>query len=251
MKYYIAMRVFDKRNSGGTNYLHKTIGSMMRSGLFDSSDFELHLFDGGSKSMDYLNPYFGLRNTHVHKVDGKITNNENWLRSVDYAERLDCDHILCVEDDILVCDRWIESIKKFVMNNNHLIDTNPMVSFYAPYSEIKQRTENRDKHWKYPYRKFYGTQCVMFRKLVGLECSRHIRNAIENMDQYNFNFRERCAANGMKSRSIDLWLQEWGINEFPKQTFVASCPSYVQHIGRKGENHLHQSHFLGEDWSYN
>ena len=250
MKYFITMRCIDR--SPKENYIHTTMKSLIKSGLFESDiPFEFHLFDGkANSSTEYLDQYKSLKNLYVHKTENEITKNENWLRSVKFVDSIDCDYVIQLEDDLLFCKNWLESINEYIEKHKYLIRNNPMVSFYSAYKEIERRTIKKKDSWRQEYWKFYGTQCVLFKKDTALEVVNHIENGIKNFDTYPFKIRKRENAGGMKAACIDLWLQEWGTNTYSKKHFIISCPSFVQHIGIAENKHLHQSHFLGENWSY-
>jgi hypothetical protein len=250
MKYLIVMRVIDR--SPKVNYIHMTMKSLISSGLFRSKiPFEFHLFDGGSSCISYLNQYRDLKNLFVHKTEYKITRNENWLRSVGYINYTKHQYVIQLEDDLLFCDKWLESIDAYITKHQGLIDNNPMTSFYAAYKEIERRTKRKIEHWPGTYQQFYGTQCVLFKRDIALKVVKYIRNSLVNFDNYDFKFRKKGhVPHGMKGACIDLWLQEWGEHEYPHKSFILTCPSFVQHIGAAEGKHLHQSHFLGEQWSY-
>lgn len=250
MKYFITMRCIDR--SPNENYIHTTMKSLIKSGLFESDiPFEFHLFNGKvNSSIEYLDQYKLLKNLYIHKTENEITKNENWLRSIKFVNSTDCDYVIQLEDDLLFCKDWLESIDVFIRKHKYLVRNNPMVSFYAAYREIERRTNKKQEFWKQEYKKFYGTQCVLFSKDIALKVVEHIENGIKNFDTYPFKIRSRKNAYGMKSACIDLWLQEWGMNIYPSNHFVVSCPAFVQHIGEVENKHLHQSYFLGEEWSY-
>ena len=249
MKYLIVMRVIDR--SPEVNYIHTTMKSLIKSGLFESKiPFEMHLFDGGSDSIEYLDEYYPIRNLFIHQTKFKITRNENWLRSVEFAKNTDCQYVIQIEDDLLFCKHWLGSIDAYIKKHQDLIDNNPMVSFYAPYPEIEKRTNRKIEYWEGTFQQFYGTQCVMFKRDIALKVVDYIRDAIKTFDTYPFHFRKMPHAGGMVGACIDLWLQEWGVHEYPHKAFILSCPAFVQHIGATKDKHLHQSHFLGENWSY-
>jgi hypothetical protein len=225
--------------------------SLISSGLFKSEiPFEIHLFDGGSASIDYLDEYYPIRNLFIHKTKEKITRNENWLRSIEYCKDIDCEYVIQIEDDILFCNKWLESIDAYIKKHQSLIDDNPMISFYAAYPEIEKRTKNKIEYWPGTFQQFYGTQCIVFKKDIALKAVDHIIKGINNFNTYPFHFRKAQHAGGMIGACIDLWLQEWGIHEYPKKSFILSCPAFVQHIGETEGKHLHQSYFLGQKWSY-
>lgn len=252
MKYFIAMRVIDR--SSGEHYTHTTMKSLINSGLFESKiPFELHLFDGGSSSIDYLNQYKSLKNLFFHEAKEKTTKNENWLRSIEHCKDKDCKYVILLEDDLLFCKYWLESIDDYITKYQKFVNEAPMVSFYAAYQEIRRRTDEEKEYWRQRFQQFYGTQCILFKKDIALKAAEHITNGIKNINDYSFKFRgkNRRIPVGMMSACIDLWLQEWGVHEYPKRHFFVSCPSFVQHMGEAENKHLHQSHFLGEDWTYN
>jgi len=249
MKYLVVMRVVDR--SPNENYIHTTMKSLIKSGLFKSKiPFEFHLFDGRPNSSDYLDQYKSLEKLFIHKTEKEITRNENWLRSVEYAKHTDCKYVIQIEDDIIFCKHWLGSIDAYITKHQKAIDDIPMVAFYAPYPIIEKNTKKKIEHYPGTYQQFYGTQCILFRKDIALKVVEYIRDAIKNFDTYPFHYRKMPHAGGMIGACIDLWLQEWGIHEYPKKNFLFSCPAFVQHIGRTEGKHLHQSHFLGEDWSY-
>lgn len=250
MKYFITMRCIDR--SPKENYIHTTMKSLIASGLFNSKlSFEFHLFDGGSPSLDYLKQYKELKNLSIHTPKVETTKNEDWLRAVGYCEQIKCDYVIQLEDDILFCNKWLESINTYLKKHKKLIDDNPMVSFYTPYKEIERRTKKKIEYWDQSFQQFYGTQCILFKKDIALKAVNHIIKGIKDINNYSFKFRKKNhKPAGMIGACIDLWLQEWGVHEYPNKFFIASCPSFVQHIGETPNKHLHQSHFLGQKWSY-
>lgn len=250
MKYFITIRVVDR--SPKENYIYTTMKSLITSGLFNSKiPFELHLFDGKPNSSEYLNKYESLENLFVHRTEKEITRNENWLRSIEYCKDKDCEYVIQLEDDILFCKHWLESIDAYIAKNQKFVNKVPMVTFYSAYQEVRRKTEAKREYWNQSFQQFYGTQCILFKKDIALKAVKHIIDGIENIDKYMFKFREKGHKPvGMKGACIDLWLQEWGVHEYPNKYFLVSCPSFVQHIGETEGKHLHQSHFLGENWSY-
>ena len=250
MKYLIVMRVFD--NNPPNSNIHDTMRSLIKSKLFESQiDFEFHLFDGGSSSINYLDKYKELNKLFIHETDKKITKNENWLRSIEYAKEVNCEYIISLEDDLLFCKKWIESVDKFLEKYRHLLNNrSKMFTFYSSYKEVENKTNEKAEYWKEPYSKFYGTQCILFTKENALKCADHIKKGINDIKNYPFKFRKAENAFGLIEQCIDLWMQEWGQNTYPDHHFIASCPAFVQHMGRKEGRRLHQSHFLGEEWSY-
>jgi hypothetical protein len=56
MEFLIVMRTFNYNSK--INFIHETMESLVKSGLFNSEiSYQLHLFDGGSDSLDYLEKY--------------------------------------------------------------------------------------------------------------------------------------------------------------------------------------------------
>lgn len=256
MKYYICMRTFNSlyNPKPRKNKIKRTLESLEKSGLFKSNiPFEFHLFDGGSPDINYLLSSVKEHMT-LHRFINRLTRNENWLQSIEYSTYIDCDYIISLEDDLLFCKNWLESIDKYIKNNSNVINTNPMTTFYSAYKEIEERYKLKERkltYWDMNYNLFYGTQCVLFKKDIGLFAAKHIKEGIKNFNTYKFNFRNRKNCGGMKVMCIDLWLQEWAKNCYKNQKFIASVPCFVQHIGAKaGEPRYHHGFFLGEEWSY-
>lgn len=268
MKYLIVMRTINRDysiNDYTDNFIHTTINSLIKSDLFKSKcDFEFHLFDGGvplndkllpisieKPSIEYLNKYKYLKNTFIHCADKYLTKNENWLRMISETKYIVYDYLIMLEDDLVFCNKWIESINLFCNKYENLLNNHPFISFYASYKEIEKEYKKGKEYWdQYTAEQFYGTQCILFKKKKALECFDYISNGIENIN--DIVFKKPRNTELLKIRCIDLWIQEWLMNKYPDSNVVASCPSFVQHIGEKTASHLnlHQSFKFDDDSNF-
>jgi hypothetical protein len=233
MEYGVMVRTFDR---GRVNYLEQTLESFQRSiaphALVSGS---LHLFDSGSPDPAWLDGYPGVH----HFPERKLTPNENAVALMRGVAEVDCDWALFLEDDIIFCDDFLGSVDRWL--TEHASPDRHLYSFYTPYKEVQNAAERGDTYWQYPIKNFYGTQCLAMRR-------EDMLSAADGL--------ELIMATWHSTKGYDLLLKAWAKETWPKiDYFLASAPSFVQHIGTESAIssaaafHSNGS-FQGEAWSY-
>lgn len=233
VEFGVMVRTVDRASQ--KNYLAETLASFDRSiAGHPEIPYELHLFDSGSPDPSWL---AGLPGIH-HFPGKKLTPNMNAVAQMRGIAAIDCDWALFLEDDIIFCadflgsaDRWLS---QYATPDIHIY------SFYTPYSEVLQAFKRGEGAWAYPISGFYGTQCLALRREDALSAAEGI---------------EKLALKWHSSKGYDLMIKAWAKETWPMQrNFLASAPSFVQHIGvessiSSGRFHANSS-FQGEQWSY-
>jgi hypothetical protein len=240
----IVMITKDRMEKGKQNYIQQTVGSLYHSGLLASrTRYEFHIFDGGSKSLNYLREtpfYSSVCGYNIHSVDGRLVSNALIPPNVNAGRALiyggsrvpDADWVLFLEDDIEVCKDFLDGVAVYVQYKNPLYK---VCTFYTPYREVEDQYKMFGKGtWAYPVKAFYGTQAFAIRPPDALSLGNYLCNL------------------SYPTSSYDIEMKNWHGNE---GYFLASVPCYVQHIGKdsllfEDEKRFHQcTSFQGVDWS--
>ena len=226
----------DEKRSG-KNYINQTMQSLDRSGLWGSSTpYELHVYDGGSKDLSFIEPQWRNR-MQLHTIDKKILPRENCGRAIIDATNYGGDWIMFLEDDIAVCKDFLDAAASWIERNVN--EQHRVLTFYTPYREVQEAVLRGVELWHYPVLAFYGTQAIAIRTSDAQSCGDHIHDDVEYSPQ-----------------SYDLSLKRWHMNNYPDHGhFLATAPCFVQHTGEDsalnpGRFHACQS-FIGEDWRPN
>lgn len=149
--------------------------------------------------------------------------------------------VLFMEDDLDFCRDFLGSVGRFLDKYGH-DERYRLFAFGAAYDQINQAVRNGDDCWPYPIDAFYGTQCFAIRAADAVSLGNYISSnppirTVNNPDAY------------------DLMFHTWAKNLYPGNCFLASAPSFVQHIGRqsictgKDETHRFES-WPGREWTY-
>lgn len=247
MKYALGMLVFDREQGEAIvveygvmirtverqpNYLRQTLADFERSiSGHEPIPYELHLFDSGSPDGNWL---AGLPGTH-HFPAQKLTPNQNAVALMQGVAEVDCDWVLFMEDDISFCDDFLGSVDRWLSEHGN---QNRVFTFYTPYREVDNAFKGGQSSWGYQVEKFYGTQCLAMRPQDALSAAKAL---------------DRIAKTWHSTKGYDLLLKAWA-KEQGIRSFLASAPSFVQHIGTESSISSARFHacssFQGPDWSY-
>jgi len=215
------------------NYIDRTLESLERSGFFDS-DLRpaLVLTNSNPARGEYLEKFRRLPRTTVTDPGTAAGLSVNAGSAIVAAARTGADYIIIIEDDIIFCNRWIESIDAWL--RSHASAEHRLFSFFTPYREVTNAMNQGRDSWKYPLQAYYGAQCWGVRGGDGRSIGEFIRT---------------CPGN------YDVALQHWVKRAYPQVSHhLASCPSFVQHIGLISAlgsgNPPVIDDFPGERWSY-
>lgn len=239
------MRTLDRRPA--TNYLGDTLAAWSRSHSTGTPP-ELHLIDSGGSAdlqgfiVDALNTAGAPAPRHFHPAPDnvRLTNNQNALRALQIGHRAAplADYLVHLEDDIDVCRDLDGSIRRWLRDYGGVASA--LYTFHTPYRQVRQRFLAGESIWEYPIRAFYGNQCwAMPMDLVP--------SAIR--------FLEKTIPTWNSGQGFDLLLKRWAQETWKgHEHFLASCPSFVQHVGEQSSLHPGRFHqngsWPGRQWTY-
>lgn len=231
MEYGVMIRTYDRQR----NYLRETLADFERSiAGHPPVPYELHLFDSGSPDPHWLD---GLPGVH-HFPTEKLTPNQNAVALMHGTAETDCEWILFMEDDISFCDDFLGSVDRWL--TEYATEGRRVYTFYTPYHEVEKAFNRGESAWDYRIDKFYGTQCIAMRREDALAAAKMI---------------EMRLLSWQSSKGYDLLIKDWAKQKWPGiHDFLASVPSFVQHVGEESSINSGRFHsctsFQGPDWSY-
>jgi len=244
LKYLIAIPCVNRAERNAINVIDKTFESFEKSGLFDSSiQFDIMLFESGSKDISYLNfieeKYNTKKNIHILTSNLSLNGNSNTLRMFFHISRLQVntyDFVIWMDDDVYVCKKFLENADRWIKDyaNYSLFS-----SLYVPYNSAQIPGQPLNVHLA-NLPGFYGTCCTIFKPLLAKYVLPHWYDQHFEKFEYNPDTRFR---DGLRK-------------QFPKAMYICvSYPSLVQHmnIGSaiKQKTKVYKGHktknFIGEE----
>jgi len=238
--YSINILTLDRSASGRQNYLAPTMQSLVRSGLFERSDFELTIWDSGSTTLDHVDavldalaPEVRVRVRSVSHPT-RLDTHANMARMLAAGASSGCRYVVVLEDDIVVVNNWLGCVDRWLARYFDQSEY-PVATFFTPYVEtllIWVATSGRVGWWKYPAHGFWGTQCFAIRA----ETAGELAEMISERRHPGF---------------PDIMINR----HYGDGVFLASVPSFAQHIGVESasiENAPVRECpcFPGEDWTW-
>lgn len=237
------MITVDRTSRGKTDYLLKTLDNLQRSGFFqDPALRSFYACDSGSPDSWIGFRYLRAAEVQVSyaPVGGRLAC-QNAGHALILGGLSGAPWVLFMEDDLDFCADFLGSVGRFLDKYGH-DERYRLFAFGAAYDQISQAVRNGDDCWPYPIDAFYGTQCFAIRAADAVSLGNYISSnppisTINNPDAY------------------DLMFHAWAKNLYPGNCFLASAPSFVQHIGRqsictgKDETHRFES-WPGREWTY-
>lgn len=245
----LVMITIDRSEQGKENYLAQTIGNMRRAKVFESDRLGYSALVFSTASMDHFLAAEDHENT-FHKLDVPLVSAprlscENAGHALQLGGRKALEHglswVLFCEDDLDFCDDFIESVGRWLddYGKNQL---HRLYAFGCAYPQIMQAMDCGVSYWTYSYKSFYGTQCFAIRPDDAISLGTYIASnpIIRGVDNPN---------------AYDLMFHDWMDANYPTSAFLASVPSFVQHIGRQsictGLDNTHTfDSWPGREWSY-
>lgn len=259
LKFSVVMISIDRDVDGKENYASTTLENFERAGAFSSDCLaSFNILVGSSPSQyDYIfcsdgqpwypEPIYASRrllpceNAGHALIDGGLS-----------ALRSGSDFVLFLEDDLDFCSSFLESCAAWLSSRAEDADRYRLFSFGCAYPQIVQLFEQQSLRpdlnilgWNYPVTAFYGTQCFAIRPQDALSLGTYLQS---NPD-----------VRGVKSPgAYDLMIHDWMRLTYPDPAyshFLASVPSFVQHIGRQSictgveKPHIFPS-WPGREWSF-
>ena len=240
------------------NYLSRTLTSLAKSVETNSNTDNVQLFIVDELAFSNLREY-PEANFPIHwRAFKSVERQQPYLKIVDclkvgdkYARKW----VLLLEDDVIVCKdffgsvlRWLDADRsrqfsvqctRTVMGQE--VQFAKIVSFGSAYPNVKLAREVGFDGIMIPANEFYGTQAIAMRPETALDIARYLESS------------PRCKE---RPGEYDLAIADWVQETQPDFHYIgASCPSFVQHIGREssireGGTFFEFDSFPGEDWKY-
>lgn len=240
------MITVDRRLKGkSTNYLASTIARLGDDKFFANPRLRQFILCDSLSDLRWA-PVYGL--TQLGNVRFKAAPDGGYLACESAGHALICGGltgakwVLFLEDDIDICRDFLGSVGRFLDQYGNLPQYR-LFAFGADYGQLIETRRSGGDAWPYPVSAFFGTQCFAIRSEDAVSLGRYIYGNPMIRGVYNPN-------------AYDLMFHDWANVSHPGCKFLASAPSFVQHIGResvctgKEETHRFES-WLGREWTYN
>lgn len=237
----IAVVMITVDRSPKRNYLAETLKNLCRVNFWASSllrSFDLVLSD---PRRDYVcvafrtYPLDSTENVLIWQPSQSYVACENAGRALKIGAESGAPWILFCEDDIDVCDRFLESVAVWLDRFAH--DRYGIYPFASPYDT---NNSNSQQTAECAWESFYGTQCFAIRSPHAAQLGDYLLSnpLVKGESQPTF---------------YDLMIADWLRNN--NLLILCSNPSFVEHIGRESvcTNHAvtHRSpSWPGREWSY-
>lgn len=232
-----------------TNYLGETLRNLDRSKVFDSPRLRTFILcDSLGDPRLWCSEKLVFAADRIEAItDSANDSPKSRLACENAGHALICGGltgakwVLFLEDDIDVCANFLDSVGHFLDKYGHK-ERFRLFAFGAAYDQISQMRWQGYDHWVYPVNAFYGTQAFALRAEDAVSLGLYIGSNPMIRGVYNPN-------------AYDLMFHDWAQVNHPGCEFLASAPSFVEHIGResvctgKKETHRFES-WPGREWSY-
>ena len=226
------------------SYCSETLASLARSDLFNSDlDYSLTICDSGTgdggvgfieQAIEASVPEDARDKVEVVATNERLTPNQNCESALRRgAEKAGGDGwVIFLEDDLNFCGDWLGGVERWLCR--HATEKRRL---YLLGSVGDSSDDAHGSARDYAIDGFYGTQCYALRS----EDARTVSDYSERI------YRQY--------KGHDMMLKEWAYAHYPQiDSFLASVPSFVQHIGIESavdSASFHQfASFPGEDWVY-
>lgn len=237
-KYSIVLRTVDRAPSA-KNYLFETLANLERAGLFRSSiPFNLAILTDEQASQGFKDELAGWAVRHPETItllssDERLTPNRNAARAVEQAAKQASEWMLFLEDDIDVCDDFLESVDVWLQRV-----AAPDIKLYSLCAAY-QGVRLAQVVWDYQVKDFYGTQAYLVRREDTVDLAKFLASKPKWKG---------------KDKGHDMLLKQWAERGGKPVRFVAAAPNFVQHIGKESSLHLGRFHdyasWPGRGWSF-
>lgn len=196
------------------SYVEKSLQSLQDSGFFENPNFSFTLINTSPDSRRHINflEKFG-NNVQVIDTDSKFNFHKAMVFALEHGSKVECSHIIFMEDDIKVCRNFPERVFDFVATHGN---QQMVCDFSTPYLEIVTNFYQGASYWDIESGDFYGTQCLAFRK----DAARSFASFIK---------RET----GTRPGYPDTWFLPWLEEAYGIKTIRCAVPSLAQHTGEE------------------
>lgn len=233
----IAVAMITVNRAPRTNYLFDTFKNLTRGGVWNSERLHsFYLVDSGDDCLwcgdiDSAKSIFFVPAEH----GSRRTPTDNAAMALMVAGSTDAKWVLFLEDDIDVCDQFLDSVGSWL--DDHDRSDRHVFAFGAAYDALVDLHRKGKTSWQYPIDGFYGTQAFAVRAADALSLGKFFMNSLQ-------------------PSAYDLLMHRWARQNWPEtKFFMASVPSFVEHTGRestiapRAETHTFQA-WVGHGWSY-
>lgn len=221
------------------NYLAQTLEYLARSGVFASERLHsFHLINSRSDQFARLAlDSAALCHAWAHMpYEEQRTPNENAATALTIGAESGAAWVLFLEDDLDVCAHFLESVGLWL--DDHATLQVPVYIFGAgaPGDNMVDLFHRGETCAGYKPENFYGTQAIAMRSSTAYDVAQSIRDQAPHVGD----------------RGYDLLIGRWAVSQ-GYHAFLASIPSFVQHVGH--ESALTSGMFLfpswpGREWTY-
>ncbi len=225
------------------NYLRQTLANLRRSGLDTCRRLRAFCIVDSGTDRSWVNEQVRASGMQTPTVD---TPQEHRCASLNVAAALrigatsGATWVVFIEDDIDVCADFLCSAGAWL--DRHARPDVHVYAFGAAFAQLKERRVVDAGEWRYPVSAFYGTQAM------ALRCDDAASLAV---------WLEACPyAEADDGTAYDMAMHKWSRHTWPDVTaFLASAPSFVQHIGSSSvinpRKFVHTfNSWKGRKWSY-
>jgi hypothetical protein len=226
-------------------YLGETLRNLERAGGLSDSPF--WIVDSGS-SPAYLareagpGSLPGRYQIETPGTDHRRSLNANAARALALASDEDADFVLMMQDDLDFCADFYGSLCRWLAD--HYQPHWLLYSFGTTWPPVHRAALDGATSAPYPIGQFFGTQCYALSISWARRLARWFEDAWPRL------------SSDSKGRRVydDIILHRWARDMNPDaRHFLASAPSFVQHVGESSSIGSHRFTFPswpGREWSY-
>lgn len=243
----IAVALVTIDRSPARNFLAETLGNLDRAGVLRSPLLRgVYVADSKPGGWAHFTCELAAQIAREHGAEFLIDEaterrlpNLNVARALRMAGESGAPWVIFIEDDVDFCARFLESAALWL--DRHARATCPLYAFGASYRQIEQNVREGRSEYVYPVSDFYGTQTLALRSHDALDLAEWL---------------ETKPFGPLRYEAYDLHAHGWARSR-KVATFLASAPSFVQHIGTESilsprpESQIHRfESWPGREWSY-
>jgi len=244
LKYLLCFTCVNRseKNPNIQNCIHYTFQSLENGGCFQSNiSFDIRLFESGSNDLHYLDfideyrekyPQHNIQIvTNSFPLDG-FTNTHKMFVELSKLEKHEYDYIVWMDDDVVVCKKFMENLNAWVKRYGHLsIFTSLYVCYYSFPFQTQHKNQMVNRNIQYPLcewayiHNYFGSCCTIFKPSLCKYIPTHFFSKIGKPDS---KFR-RCVE-----------------HFFPnQQRILVPSVSFVQHMNVGSVIHQHTKGYKG------
>jgi hypothetical protein len=232
------------------NYLHETLTNMARARVLESPSLTDFIVNGDLRDTpaffkEHVPEYYLIRSKfQAVTATEALTSNLNAAAALEMGANTQADWILFCEDDLDVCDDFIEGIAAWL--ERYQCDDLRLYAFGSTAAD----PDYKPGLGKLAVTSFFGTTCYALRRADARLMADYVRS-----NPLYTGGRFEGTGDGVPV-AHDLHFHQWHAKFYPDVKHVAfSNPSFVQHIGLESgiSNRTHEITYKswpGREWRY-